>query len=306
MDKLSILKGYVDGEKIQLFVSDGEHCARGSDFSATLGQADHYIHKDLPALLISEELEDFLSLGWGMIESGKRTLEISQIHLLSPISENSKILCAGFNYAKHNAENKLANPSIPYFFQRLFTTVIGPFEEIQKPKVTMKMDYETELAVMIGKKGKNIQVDDAKEYVAGYFVVNDVSFRDYQFNEYNPDITKTFGQNWLYGKNMDRSFPSGPCFMPITMNKQEHFEIETRVNGTKVQGASTSEMIFNISELIHYASRGVTLLPGDVISTGTPDGTAKGGGHAYLVDGDIVESTVKGIGTIKNLVVDEK
>lgn len=305
MGIISIINGSVDAESHELYVSNGKFCVNGTEISKVMGYSKGKEFKDVTTLLNAGILEEFLNAGETLLKDSTSTTDIGKIQFHSPIDNTAKILCAGFNYYKHNAENNLSIPSMPYFFQRAFTTVVGPYDNILKPKLTKKMDYETELAVMIGKKGKYISKSDAMEYVAGYFIVNDVSFRDYQFNEYNSDIVKMFGQNWLYGKNMDRSFPSGPFLVPRIKCDKEYFDLETRINGERTQNASTREMIYEISELVHFASQGITLLPGDVISTGTPEGTAKGGGHTYLMEGDIIEGTIYGIGTIRNKVVGE-
>lgn len=301
----SIISGSADAKSHELYVSNGNFCVSGKEISREMGYSKGKKFKDITALLNAGVLEEFLNVGEMLLKESESAIDNGKIQFHSPIDKTAKILCAGFNYYKHNVENNLSIPSIPYFFQRAFTTVVGPYDTILKPKMTKKMDYEIELAVMIGKRGKYISKSDAMEYVAGYFIVNDVSFRDYQFNEYNSDIMKMFGQNWLYGKNMDRSFPSGPFLVPRIKCEKEHFELETKINGERTQNASTSEMIYEIPELVHFASQGITLLPGDIISTGTPEGTARGGGHAYLSEGDIIEGTIYGIGTIRNEVVGE-
>lgn len=303
MKPLMLLNGAFEGGFPQLYVSDGRLCLAGTEMDEPPGFFERSSNLRISSLLEYGQLDNFLEYSVDFFNDCNSKIRIEDLEIYSPIDETAKILCAGFNYYKHNTELRTSKPSIPYFFQRVFSTVTGPYEPILKNRVSKKMDYEVELAIMIGKMGRNIPTERASEHIAGYFVANDVSFRDFQFNEYNQDITKTFGQNWLYGKNMDRSFPSGPWLLPKQMCTNEYFEIETRVNGVLVQHSSTKEMIYDVHELIHFASQGITLKPGDVISTGTPEGTAAGGGHDFLVEGDVIEGKIKEIGSIKNKVV---
>jgi 2-keto-4-pentenoate hydratase/2-oxohepta-3-ene-1,7-dioic acid hydratase in catechol pathway len=157
------------------------------------------------------------------------------------------------------------------------------------------------LAVIIGKRGKYIEKSDALEHVAGYAVSNDVSFRDFQLPPGWPERLNPLGMNWVKGKGMDSSFPLGPCLATRDEIPDPHnLRISLKVNGQLKQDSNTSEMVFKIDALVEYVSAGLTLKPGDIISTGTPFGVALATGQSYLRDGDVVEGTVERIGTLSN------
>jgi 2-keto-4-pentenoate hydratase/2-oxohepta-3-ene-1,7-dioic acid hydratase in catechol pathway len=231
---------------------------------------------------------------------------VSDLQWASPIQRGQKVLAAAVNYRTHGQEAGVAPPSRPFLFVKLASSFVGPHDPIYKPAFSQKMDYEVELGVMIGRTGANIPVAEAWHYVAGYLVVNDVSFRDWQIDASNPDGLRSFGQDWLHGKGMDRSSPSGPFLVTREEGKDGPFVLSCRVNGQEVQRARTDEMIFDIPHLIEAASRGVTLYAGDVISTGTPAGVALGGTHPYLQVGDEVVTEIEGIGRLRNRVVGDE
>jgi 2-keto-4-pentenoate hydratase/2-oxohepta-3-ene-1,7-dioic acid hydratase in catechol pathway len=230
---------------------------------------------------------------------------LAALHLHAPISARSKIMCSAFNYHAHGVETKIKLPSEPYLFLKPTSSLNGPEDVIVKPGVSSRMDYECELAVMIGRPAKNIEARDALSYVAGYFVANDVSFRDFQYNVGHEDLLQSLGQNWLLGKGLDTALPAGPWLTTVDESGHGPFRLECQVNGETVQQASTDEMIFDVATLIAHASRGMTLQPGDVISTGTPAGVAQGGSRRYLEAGDRVTCEIAGLGALHNRVVDE-
>ncbi len=233
--------------------------------------------------------------------SGERlTFPLAEVKLLAPIARPGKILAAGKNYAEHAAEGSQGGPvqvqPFPRGFVKVSSVVVGPDEPVELAHVTNELDYEVELAVVIGKTGRYISRERAYDYVAGYTILNDVSARDIQLAE------AKYG-NHMIGKNMDTLSPMGPWIVlkdevPDPMD----LDLELCVNGEVRQRANTSTMIHDIPAMIERWSWG-TLEPGDVIATGTPAGVALGGKFPYLKVGDVMECVVERIGTLRNPVV---
>jgi len=231
-------------------------------------------------------------------------LPLASLTLLAPIpNPRRNIFCVGMNYAAHAAESLRAKglpvklPDVPVFFTKATTTVTGPFADIPfDASVSTEIDWEVELGVVIGKAGKNIPRARAMEYVFGYTVLNDVSARD---------IQNSHGGQFFKGKSLDGACPMGPWIVLRDEIPNPHtLPLRCRVNGVVKQESNTSDFIFNIPALIEWFSKGMTLLPGDMIATGTPSGV----GFArtppeFLKPGDVVESEVVGIGMIRNKVV---
>lgn len=227
-------------------------------------------------------------------------VDLGGVKIRSPISAPDKILCAAVNYVSHGKEHGVAPPREPYFFTKFRSCIIGHGDAILLPRVSAKVDWEAELAVVIGKKGKYIRQEDALEYVAGYTAANDVSFRDLQF------AGGAQGPNWVKGKALDGALPLGPWL--VTKDEipdPQEVRISLSVNGVRRQDSTTGEMVFTVRQLIESASAGLTLLPGDVISTGTPSGVAYFTGTPFLQHGDVVECELEGIGKLRNPVVRE-
>ncbi len=226
---------------------------------------------------------------------------IEKLKLKSSMLKPQKIFLAAVNYLSHGKEQDVKPPKEPYFFSKFQNTIIGSGDPILLPKVSTKMDWEVELAVVIGKRGKYVSQDVAANYVAGYTIANDVSFRDLQFPSGWPNEPNALGQNWIKGKGLDNSLPLGPWLVTTDELKNPYsLDISLSVNGELMQKANTSKMIFKIEKLIEYLSAGITLEPGDIISTGTPAGVAAFSGAPYLKDGDIVEASINGIGLLRN------
>ncbi len=209
---------------------------------------------------------------------------LNDIRLLSPCRP-SKIVCLGLNYRSHIEEMKLPMPSVPLIFLKPSTAVIGPEDKIVLPQGWQRIDYEGELGVVIGKKAKNISEEKAREYVLGYTCVNDVSDRHAQAAD---------GQ-WTRAKGYDTFAPIGPWIE--TEVEPDNLKLETYLNGELRQSASTSDLLFGIPKLINFISGVMTLLPGDVIATGTPSGVGP------MNPGDIIEIKIEKIGALKNFVV---
>ena len=217
--------------------------------------------------------------------------------LLPPISPK-KVFLPAVNFKSHSSETLMNPPPFPYFFTKFSNAIIGPEDHILIPKELKRTDYEGEIGIVIGKRAKNVRKEDAMDYVFGFTVVNDVSFRDYQFPEVHP-----YGLNWVMGKSLDTGLPVGPWI--VTKDEIKDFyslRIITRLNGTIVQDGTTKDMIFSIEDMIAYLSKGITLEPGDVITTGTPAGVAEFSGKKYLQEGDVIEVEVAGIGVLRNYV----
>ncbi|MCJ0764199.1 fumarylacetoacetate hydrolase family protein [Variovorax terrae] len=232
-----------------------------------------------------------------------RSLPLEAVKLLAPIEPGSKILAHVVNYADHGAEGKLIPPEQPFFFTKLPGTTVAHGDPICGHDFSHKLDYEVELAVIIGREGRDIPAADAYGHVAGYTICNDISYRELQANEAAPTLTGRYGQNWLQGKSLDRSCPLGPAIaLADELPDPYPLQIVCRVNGEVRQNASTQQMIFRIPELIANISRAMTLYPGDVIATGTPSGCGVADGR-YLQPGDVVECEIENIGKLVNTVM---
>ena len=211
------------------------------------------------------------------------------IRLGSPIGRPSKLVCVGLNYAKHAEETGAKVPTEPVLFFKSTTAIVGPNDNVMIPKNSVKTDWEVELAVVIGKKASYISLEEADDYIAGYVLHNDVSEREFQIERE--------GQ-WCKGKGCDTFAPLGP-FM-ATKDEIENgndLNLWLEVNGERLQNSSTSDFIFNIQECVSYISQFMTLLPGDVISTGTPFGVGLGfKPQRYLKPGDVMRLGIDGLG----------
>ncbi len=221
--------------------------------------------------------------------------EISQSQRLgSPVARPSKIICIGLNYAKHAKETNAAVPKEPIIFFKSTTSLSGPNDDIIIPKNSVKTDWEVELALVIGKRASYIDENEAMDYVAGYCLHNDVSEREFQLER---------GGQWVKGKSCDTFAPLGPWLATKDEIKDAHnLRLWLTVNGKKMQDGNTDDLIFNIPHLVSYISQFMTLLPGDVISTGTPNGVGLGfNPPVYLKEGDVVELGIDGLGTQKQV-----
>jgi len=255
----------------------------------------------IDAILASDRLSSLLAVK--NLTGNVQGFPVESVKLRSPILNPEKILLMAVNYHSHSKEwsQKDSTPTEPYLFTKFRNSLIGPGDPILLPKVSQKTDWEVELAVIIGKAGKNIPKKDAMSYVAGYTISNDISFRDWQFSTRQADGTTKLGLNWVKGKGLDSSFPLGPWLVTVDEVPNPHdLGISLTVNGKTRQQSTTGDMVFRIDSIIEYASKGMTLAPGDIISTGTPEGVAAFTGGPYLKDGDILEGTIDRIGTLRN------
>jgi len=233
--------------------------------------------------------------GGGTDAGGGARHPLSSVRLLAPVPAPGKIICVGLNYRDHAIESGMAIPKSPITFAKFANTVVGPGDAIRLPAASVQVDYEAELAVVIGRRAKGVSVADALDHVLGYTCSNDVSARDLQFAD---------GQ-WLRGKSQDTFCPLGPWLVTADeFGDPQRKAIACHVNGTTLQDSTTAEMIFGVAEIIAFLSTGITLDPGDVILTGTPVGV----GFArtppiFLQPGDEVVVEIEGIGRLSNPVV---
>jgi len=226
--------------------------------------------------------------------NGKEVYRMDDVVLGPPIPNPDKIICLGLNYKSHAEEAGFKAPEIPILFAKFRNALTGPTSPIILPSVSDEIDYEGELAVVIGKPCKNVSTENALSYVAGYMALHDVSARDLQFRS---------GQ-WLSGKSLDTFAPCGPALVINEISDPQTLNISTRINGRTMQQSSTKHMIFSVAYSISYISSLMTLEPGDIIATGTPEGVGfKRTPPIFLKDGDLVEVEVEKIGTLKNPVL---
>jgi len=213
------------------------------------------------------------------------------VRLLPPVPDPQKIICMGLNYRDHAAEAGQEIPANPLWFAKFANSLAGDGEPVVLPRAHAELvDYEAELAVVIGREARDVRAEDALDHVAGAMAFNDVSARDLQLQ--NP--------LWTSGKAIDTFAPCGPALVTLDeIGDLQHLVLRTRINGEVVQEGSTRDMIFGVAETIAWLSRTMTLLPGDVIATGTPAGIGALQGR-FLRAGDTVEVEVEGVGTVAN------
>ncbi len=229
---------------------------------------------------------------WLVSNSATCPVVPKEIRLGAPLCRPSKIICIGLNYAKHAAESGMDIPKEPVLFFKATSAIVGPNDDIVIPKGSTKTDWEVELAVVIGKKASYVSEEDAMKHVAGYVLHNDYSEREFQIER--------SGQ-WVKGKSCDSFAPLGPFIATKDEIKDPHnLNLWLKVNGDMLQNSNTTDFVFNIPESISYISQFMTLLPGDIISTGTPSGVGLGfDPPRYLHPGDVVELGIDGLGSSK-------
>lgn len=223
---------------------------------------------------------------------------LDAVGLLPPVPRPPKIVCVARNYAEHAKEAGLQVSEIPILFPRFAATLVAHGQPVVRPTVSDQLDWEGELAIVIGKAGRHISKADAMDHVAGYSVFNDLTIRDYQFR-----VTQ-----YTAGKNFSRSGPFGPFLVLKDEVEDPHvLDITTEINGEVVQHANTSDMIFDVPTIVEHISEFIELEAGDVIPTGTPSGVGfKRTPPRFLVPGDVVRVTVSGVGVLENPVVAEE
>jgi 2-keto-4-pentenoate hydratase/2-oxohepta-3-ene-1,7-dioic acid hydratase in catechol pathway len=247
------------------------------------------------------DMADLLALGPSALAAAGATsaprFSLSEVTLLAPVPRPAKVLAIGMNYHRHVAEMGREAPEYQYWFNKQRTSVVGPDAPIVVPRVSEQVDYEGELALVIGRRCKNVPAERAVEVVAGLTIVNDVSVRDWQWR------TPTF----TMGKSFDSHAPSGPWLVTLDeVGDPTNLRLRTWVNDELRQDSSTGDMIFGWAEQIAYLTQAFPLEPGDVIATGTPAGVGAGfDPPRWLRHGDTCRIEIEGIGTLSNPVVDE-
>ena len=220
----------------------------------------------------------------------------SDATLLAPVSHPQKVIGIGLNYRDHIEETKIEAPKRPLLFAMYANAIIGPEQSIIIPPMSQQVDFEAELAVIIGRRARQISVESAVDYVAGYTIFNDVSARDLQFSD---------GQ-WLRAKSFDTFAPMGPYLVtPSALKDGDGLAIELRLNAATMQKSNTRHLIFNVPDLVSYISKVMTLEAGDVIATGTPAGVGfTRNPQVFMKPGDVVEIEIEGIGILRNPVAE--
>jgi len=262
-----------------------------------------YFVEDALRMELPKNVKDLLSDGelLELVNSvvGKIPIEsfsVESVHLEPPIPNPGKIICLGLNYLDHAEEAGVEPPEDPIIFLKPATALIGPYDPIVKPRIVEELDYEIELAAVIGCRCRDVEPEEAYEHVFGYMILNDVSARDVQFR----------GAQWIRGKMFDTFAPTGPSLVSRDEIGDPHnLRMLTRVNEEIRQNSSTSRMIKKLPEIVSTLSQGVTLEPGDIISTGTPAGVGlyQKPEPKLLEPGDVVEMWIERIGTIRNPVI---
>ncbi|HZT79145.1 MAG TPA: fumarylacetoacetate hydrolase family protein [Gemmataceae bacterium] len=220
-----------------------------------------------------------------------------EVKLLAPIPDPHKIVCVGLNYRDHAAESGSPIPRDPVLFSKYATALVGPEHPIVLPPVSSKVDFEAELVIVVGRRGRNLPADSAAAWAAGYTVGHDVSARDWQLEK--------DGKQWMVGKTFDTFAPTGPHLVTADEVPDPHrLGIRLRLNGKTMQDSNTSQMIFGVGALLAYLSQVFTLEPGDLVFTGTPPGVGVARKPpVFLRPGDVVEVEIDRLGVLRNPVV---
>jgi 2-keto-4-pentenoate hydratase/2-oxohepta-3-ene-1,7-dioic acid hydratase in catechol pathway len=248
---------------------------------------------------IPQSVKDFLFDGWfeevkDHLDNLPYSEDISKFKLLTPIANPNKIICLAFNYTDHAEEQGLKAPEEPAIVMKPRTALNSTNSDIVCPDFVTQLDYEVELAMIIGKNCKNISEEEARDVIFGYMVFNDVSARDIQFKD----------KQFTRGKSFDTFAPCGPWITTADeINDPQNLKLSTKINGELRQDSSTSKMFIKIPEIVSKISRVMTLEKGDIISTGTPAGVMLNKPNAvFLKDGDIVEMEIEGVGILRNTI----
>jgi 2-keto-4-pentenoate hydratase/2-oxohepta-3-ene-1,7-dioic acid hydratase in catechol pathway len=243
--------------------------------------------------------EEFFREGWlekvqKITTDGKRM----KVRFGSPVCRPGKIICIGKNYMEHAKEGGFDIPEKPLLFAKASSSLTGPYDPILLPRSCGQVDWEVELAVVIGKEGKRIEKNNAIDYVAGVAVMNDVSGRQAQFSD----------SQWFRGKSFDTFAPMGPALVTLDeIDNLQDLRLTTLLDGQVMQEGSTADMIFTVTDLITYISEDITLFPGDIISTGTPSGVGIFRDPPVLLKaGNLIECRIEKVGSIINAVVSEE
>jgi 2-keto-4-pentenoate hydratase/2-oxohepta-3-ene-1,7-dioic acid hydratase in catechol pathway len=251
------------------------------------------------ALTFLREGEPALQLAREVRQDATASLPLAEVTLLAPVPNPSKIVAIGLNYMDHCREQNIKPPEAPIIFAKFPSAIVGPGAAIRwDPALTGQVDYEVELAVVMGRAARRVSAAEALDYVAGYTICNDVSARDLQFGD----------RQWVRSKSLDTFCPLGPWLVTQDEIPDPHnLSLRCAVNDEVLQDSTTAEMIWGVHQLIEFISRAFTLLPGDVIATGTPDGVGVfRSPQVFLKDGDVVTLQIEGLGQLTNHCVEER
>ncbi len=254
-----------------------------------------YIGRDYPTL-VSLIRDSGIAVAREIATNKEPDFEIDEVNFLPLTSEPVNIFCVGVNYGDHRSETGRTKEQFPSAFAKLRESLVGHNEVLVRPSGLLTMDYEAEYAVVIGRQARNLKIEEALDYIAGYTILNDGTIREYQYD-----------RSVFQGKNFWHTGACGPCM--VVKEDAENWTdtiVETRLNGIVMQNSSVDQLIMDIPFLVSYFSRQTVLNPGDIISTGTPAGV----GHrrdppVYLKPGDVLEMEITGIGILRNTVMDE-
>ncbi|CAH2097047.1 unnamed protein product [Euphydryas editha] len=269
--------GYLEGDKV-----------------VDINKADSSLPSNLLDILKNGDIEKVKKLK----SSNPPSVPLPSIKLAAPIHGNDKVLCIGLNYKDHCEEQKLTPPEVPMIFSKFSSTIIGQKDAVRlRTDVTDKVDWEVELTVVIGKKASNVKAANAFDYIMGYTVAQDISARDWQKGTRN-------GGQFLLGKSMDTFCPIGPCITTSDeIGDPQNLDIKCSVNGVLKQSSNTNQLVHKIPNVIERLSSVMTLLPGDIILTGTPGGVGMyRSPPEYLKPGDVIQSEIQNIGVLETRV----
>lgn len=265
---------------------------------------DSIVDLTAAAAELPREMIAFLAAGRDALERARKAaagaagrIPLAQAKLEAPISRPPEFLAIGLNYLDHVEESRMKKPEFPLFFNKQSSCVTGPYDPIHLPRVSTALDYEGELGFVIGRRCRHVPRDRAREVIAGYFIVNDVSVRDWQRR----------AQTMTLGKSFDTHGPTGPWIVtPDELGDPHRLELRTFVNGEQRQHSNTKNLIFDCFSQVETLSTVFTLQPGTIISTGTPGGVAAAmNPPRFLKAGDVVKIEIEGIGSIENRVIEE-
>ncbi len=283
---------YAAWRRVRAMAGEGE-----AQFAALPATALDLLRAGEPALAAARQMAAF----WSVPEQSDAlrrvglAYPVDAVTLLPPILTPGKIICLGRNYREHAIETGHEVPAYPVLFAKFSNVLVGHRQPVVLPTVSQRVDYEAELAVVIGRTGKHIAPADAIEYIAGYTCFNDISVRDYQYR--TPE--------WLQGKSFDTCGPLGPALVTADeVSNPPALDITLRLNGEVMQQSNTSNMIFDIPAIISYVSQIMTLEPGDVIATGTPPGVGDARNpQVYIKAGDMMQVEIASLGVLENPVI---
>jgi 2-keto-4-pentenoate hydratase/2-oxohepta-3-ene-1,7-dioic acid hydratase in catechol pathway len=272
---------------------------------AALLEGDHYIDLHATDSSLPASMRELLEVDPAVLKAAAQVSRrekaavypAATAKLLAPVPDPHKIVCLGLNYRDHAAESGSPIPRDPVLFSKYATALIGQGDNIVLPPVSHEVDYEAELVIVVGKRGRDIRLDQAMAYVAGYTIGHDVSARDWQL--------KKDGKQWMVGKTFDTFAPTGPHLVTADeVPDPQRLGIRLRLNGQLMQDSNTSQMIFSVGTTLAYLSQVFTLEPGDLVFTGTPPGVGVARKPpVFLKGGDVVEVEIDGLGVLRNPVV---